>query len=402
MRHTVIFTVCMLLAALPALAQLDGKTITVKGGKADVVNAPVSVACAEAAPAGRVVVTDAKGKKEYPATLADGTLVFIVDKLKAGETKEFKVKTGAEGDPGVSLEKRAEGDIVDVKIDGKIFTAYHYGKEWKKPFLWPITSENGVTLTRDYPMDPNGKPQDHPHHKSMWSAYGDINGVDLWAEGENSGTQTAQEVTWGSGDAYGWIKSKNLWVDGAGKPVLSETREYRFYATPEAARFIDVNVTFTADQGDVQFNDTKEGGIVAVRMRHEMCNKNAVITNALGDKDEENCWGKPSPWCDFSAELKGSGWFGITIFDNPGNLRFPGSWHVRAYGLMGANSFGYSFYNEKAYNKGLIPERGDMPLKSGESKAFNYRVYVHAGDVEKARVADRFANYAEAPAAEIK
>ena len=40
--------------------------------------------------------------------------------------------------------------------------------------------------------------------------------------------------------------------------------------------------------------------------------------------------------------------------------------------------------------------------ESGESKAFNYRVYVHAGDVEKARVADRFANYAEAPAAEIK
>jgi len=64
---------------------------------------------------------------------------------------------------------------------------------------------------------------------------------------------------------------------------------------------------------------------------------------------------------------------------------------------MGANCFGYSYFNEKDYNKGLIPENGDFVLNQGESVTFHYRVYVHNGDVKRARVADRYADYATPP-----
>ena len=87
-----------------------------------------------------------------------------------------------------------------------------------------------------------------------------------------------------------------------------------------------------------------------------------MITNALGDKGEKTLWGKPSPWCDFTGDVPKAGLRGIAIFDNPANLRYPTSWHVRDYGLMGANCFGYSHFSKEAYNKGLIPENGDYLL----------------------------------------
>ncbi|MBW7863797.1 MAG: hypothetical protein GX580_14795 [Candidatus Hydrogenedens sp.] len=414
MRSVILLAAVCSLAVFPAMADLNGKMIQVKAGDTARVAVPVSVDCAEAAPEGPVTVVDSDSGAALPATLADGKLTFVVDKLAAGEDKVFSVKVDpGKAAPRVSLEKKSGEDIVDVTIDGKLFTSYHYGSQWKKPFLWPINTVDGVGVTRDFPMTTESTPRtarDHPHHKSLWSAYGEVKLAsagdeysDLWAEGGNSGTQKAGEVTWGSGDAYGWIKSENVWVNGADVPLIKESREYRFYATPESGRLLDVKVVFTADLGDVEFKDTKEGGIVAVRMRPDICGpKAAVITNAHGDVGEETAWGKPSPWCDFSGESKEAGWLGITIFDNPGNLRFPGSWHVRNYGLMGANSFGYSYFNEKAYNKGLIPERGDHTIKQGEPLVFNYRVYVHKGDVKEAAVADRYADYATPPEANWK
>lgn len=169
---------------------------------------------------------------------------------------------------------------------------------------------------------------------------------------------------------------------------------------PDSARMFDVCVTFTASYGDVDFGDTKEGGLVSVRMRQELSGANAVITNALGDVGEPTLWGKPAAWCDYSGALAGHGNCGVAIFDTPTNLRYPTSWHVRAYGLMGANCFGWKAFLEKDYNKPLIPApTGEFKLKNGEKLAFNYRVYVHRGDVKESAVADRFADYTDPPKA---
>ena len=301
---------------------------------------------------------------------------------------------------GVEVKKQDGKDVIDVTIDGKPFTAYHYSKEWKKPFLWPVLSEGGVGVTRDFPMDMEDTPKDHPHHKSMWSAYGEVNGVDCWAEGGNSGFQESGEVTSGTTPEFGWIRAKNTWTDKEHKPVMDEEREYRFYPSPENGRLIDVLITFTASHGDVLWSDTKEGGIVSVRMREEISGEGkAIITNALGDVGEANLWGKPAAWCDFSGDIPGAGVRGLTIFDHPTNLRYPTSWHVRNYGLMGANMFGYEDFGGKDYNKGLLPmEKGDLTLKNGEQLSFTFRVYVHSGDVAQAKVAEKYEEFAALPA----
>ncbi len=340
-----------------------------------------------------VSILEPKTGKEFPATIRNGELVFIPEGGLPNTEHIYELKIVDKPQPyapKVQIGPGEKENTLKVTICDKLFTVYHYGPEWKKPFLWPINSEGEVNLTRDYPMNPEGAPkiyQDHPHHKSFWTAYGDVNGVDVWTEGEGTGYQKAEEVTYGSGDAYGWILSKNKWYDKNGKYLVTEIREYRFYATSEKGRIFDAYVTFTAEEGDVVFKDTKEGGIVAARMSPEISSK-GIITIDTGETSEEKVWGKPSSWCDYSANLNNIGWRGLAIFDHPSNLRYPTSWHVRKYGLFAANCFGYSHFRQKDYNKNL-PENGDYTIKKGEQLSFKYRMYVHAGDVEQAMVKER-------------
>ena len=341
--------------------------------------------------------------KQFPATVQDGKLTFIPEGGLPNTEHFYEIMEAEASTPYVNFVtiKPRDGEAaLDVIIEDQLLTSYYHPADGKKPYLWPLNAAGGTPLTRGFPMDQNDLPKDHPHHRSFWSAFGDLNGADCWTEGGESGFQASGEVTSASGDAFGWIRAKNTWQDNARKPVIDEEREYRFYATPDTARMIDVSVTFTASHGDVKFGDTKEGGIVSLRMRKELCGANAVITNALGDVGEPNLWGKPAAWCDFSGKLGESGAFGVTIFDTPSNFRYPTSWHVRAYGLMGANAFGWADFGEKEYNKPLLPAaNGDHTLKSGEKLTFNYRVYVHKGDVKEAAVADRFADYTDPPKA---
>lgn len=399
---TLLTTIALLCLAVPA-QELDGRKIHVKAGNYLSVHVPLSLPCDSTQLGAVLSVVHPKTGKEFPATLRGGELVFIPEGMMPETEHEFVVKAVDSPDgytPKVVITKRDDEPVLDVVIEDIAFTAYHYSNENKKPFLWPVLSEGGVGVTRDFPMKQEDTPRfamDHPHHKSLYAAYGDVNGVDCWAEGANSGFQQSGEVTWGSGDAYGWVKAKNAWLDKDSKHVLTEEREYRFYATPEKGRLIDACVTFIADAGDVLFGDTKEGGIVAVRMRPELSYAKGVITNAEGDQGEETLWGKPSPWCDYSGEMPEIGWRGLAVLDHPSNLRYPTSWHVRKYGLMGANCFGYSDFIEKDYNKGLIPENGDYTLKEGEKLTFRHRIYVHSGNVEQAAVADRHADFATPP-----
>lgn len=401
------FTAGALALALSAYgvyaAELNGAKIKLTTGEHISKGAPVRIAFDGEAPEGVISVQD-EGGRAYPATLRNGELTFVLERALANTESVLTVQVDSAGiEPKVMVQKQGNGDAVDVMINGELFTSYVYSNDNKKPFLYPVLSEDGVPVTRDFPMKTEDIPkigQDHPHHKSLWTAYGDVNGADCWDEGGHSGFQQSDDVTWGSGNAYGWIHAKNTWQDNARKALLTEEREYRFYATPADARVMDVRVTFTADKGEVKFGDTKEGGIVSVRMRPELSYANGEITNALGDKGEGKCWGKPSPWCDYSGELPGIGFRGITVMDNPANFRYPTSWHVRGYGLMGANCFGYSYFKEKPYNKDLVPDNGDHTLKEGENLTFNYRVLVHSDDVVRARISDRFADYATPPKAE--
>lgn len=384
---------------------LDGKELVITGDVSR--QTPIYVSADGASDELVVSVENAATGAVYPGTVRGGQLCFIAEGIKGGADCVVRAQPAKrKSTPRVHIVKQQDADALTVTIDGEHFTTYHYTKDYMKPFLWPVNDEGGVGLTRDHPMAPLAEEfsfaRDHVHHKSFWTAYGEVNGVDFWGEGKGAGTQRTDKVDFGSGDAFGWIRAEDTWVDVKGNPQLTEIREYRFYATRDDARLFDTLVTLRADHGDALLSDTKEGGLVALRMRPEMCYDNGVITNAQGDVGEGQCWGKPSPWCDYSADMKDVGWRGITVMDNPTNFRAPTSWHVRNYGLMGANCFGYSYFSQKDYNKALMPANGDHTIKKGEALDMKYRIYVHSGDVKQARVAGRFSDYAAGPQASWK
>ena len=89
----------------------------------------------------------------------------------------------AAADETVKFQKHA--DSVEVLIGGKAFTTYYFGPNSPKPYMSPLRSAQGTVVTRGFPMrtDIPGERHDHPHHRALFFAHGDINGIDFWGEG---------------------------------------------------------------------------------------------------------------------------------------------------------------------------------------------------------------------------
>jgi len=171
----------------------------------------------------------------------------------------------------------------------------------------------------------------------------------------------------------------------------------RVYRLPDTARLLDIDICFRATAGKVVFGDTKEGGLCAARMRTEFQadakGREGRLVNSEG-RTGEAAWGKKALWVDCSGLVDGKR-LGFALFDAPGNLRHPGTWHARTYGLLTANPFGLQAFDKAA-------EKGDYTLEAGKEMTQRYRVYFHPGDEAEARVADRFADFASPPKAAWK
>src|SRR5271169_1376193 len=92
-----------------------------------------------------------------------------------------------------TVEKTDDGLVVN--LDGQLFTKYLV-QSGNKPILWPIIGPTGKPMTRDYPMrDRPGQAKDHPHQRSMWFTYGNVGGIDFWADEPGAGTIKHLEFT---------------------------------------------------------------------------------------------------------------------------------------------------------------------------------------------------------------
>ncbi|HPA47385.1 MAG TPA: PmoA family protein [bacterium] len=335
-------------------------------------------------------------------------ITFIPPKLEADQILRLIPATASGPEQRMQVRKAADYRI-DVTAGDTLITSYCFQPDSEKPYLYPVIGPKGTHLTRGFPMEnldfeKELKAQDHPHHRSFWVSYGDVNGGDFWMMGKD--IQKTDEIAVAeSGAVYGRILAKNSWMKADGQRCVSEQREYLFYNTPEEARVIDSVVTFTATDGDALFGATKEGGICSFRLNPKIdeSHGNGVMRNSEGGQGAKECWAHRAAWCDYYGTLDGNV-VGIAVFDHPTNLRYPTWWHIRDYGLYSANCFGLrDFFQLPIKSERDQPNKhvGDYLLPAGKSLTFNYRVVLHAGDTDQARIADRFAGYATPPQAEI-
>ena len=331
----------------------------------------------------------------------EGTeLSFIVEDLKAGDAVEYKLKVDEKAEVSGSAELEPKENAIDVKIMGKRFTTYVYdGEDFIRPYLFPVLAPCGAKVTRSYPMIEGvpGETSDHPHHKSIWIAHGDVNGVDNWSQQEGHGRTAHREfLDQISGPVYAKIATRNDWVGPDGKKVMGEESSFTFYNVDDGGHIFDVVVKLTATEGKVVFGDTKEGGIISVRMASSIdVPKGGTIVNSYGGITEAETWGKKAHWCDYYGSTEGKT-AGIAVLEHTENLRHPTNWHVRNYGLMTANCFGLSyFYNDKSID-------GDYTLEAGGELVFSYRLYIHDGSTEEADVSGKYHDYINPPTVEIE
>lgn len=284
---------------------------------------------------------------------------------------------------------------VNVNLDGKPFTRYVL-RSGSKPILWPLIGPHGNPITRQYPMKESGPDEraDHPHHRSFWFTHGDVNGISFWHEPKVGKFGIIQHRRFEriSSGPVGQIVSENDWIDNSDKLHCQDRRIVTF-SVHEEHPIIDFEITISAGDQPVTFGDTKEGcfGIrVAGPMKVEAAQGGKIVNReGLADAD---AWGKPSPWVDYSGPaVKGGPTVGIAILNHPKSFRFPTYWHVRTYGLFAANPFGlHNFKNSKDVD-------GSHTLQAGEKMTLAYRVLVHTGDAQTAKIDEAFERYRNTP-----
>ena len=100
--------------------------------------------------------------------------------------------------------------------------------------------------------------------------------------------------------------------------------------------------------------------------------------NSTGQRDA-HAWGRRAAWVDYSGRSD-STVVGVTLMDHPDNLRHPTWRHARDYGPLAANPFGmHDFENAPA-------GRGDFVLPAGATLPLRYRLCLHEGDADDARI----------------
>jgi Methane oxygenase PmoA len=299
---------------------------------------------------------------------------------------------------------------VDITIDGKPFTSYIWPTSLKKPVLYPLITDQGITVTRGYPLEPRpGERVDHPHHAGLWFNYGNVNGYDFWnnsdaikPEGRSKMGSIFQKkiVSTKSGADQGELVVESVWITGENKEILKDTTKYVF-TKRRAGRSIDQITTLEA-LDKVVFNDDKEG-LLGMRVAHWLESadeKGGIFMDASGKPTKVDsadtagatgvyltsegvkggaAWGTRGRWCTLTGTNPEGHTVTIAIIDQPKNPGFPTYWHARGYGLFAANPLGRSIFDPKQ-----LPF--NYTIEKGQTATFRYRVILFSQTVDAAQM----------------
>jgi hypothetical protein len=286
------------------------------------------------------------------------------------------------------VEARETDGGAEVLIDGKPFVTY-VTRSGHQPALWPVYGPGGAAMTRSFPLGPllPHEHDDHPHHRSIWFAHGDVNGYDFWLEPDSAGkdqpnTQIVHrrfaKVANAAGQAM--IVTENDWmVDD--QRLFSDVRNWTFGVEGQQ-RWIELEIELIAHDKPIAWGDTKEGTF-SVRVAGTMKVDEKLggrIINSEGQIDAD-AWGQPAAWVDYTGPV-GEQTLGIAMLSHPSNFRPNCRWHVRTYGLFAANPFG-----NKDFPPGE-PAQGTHTIPAGKSLKLRYRIVIHPADTASAGIAD--------------
>lgn len=353
------------------------------------------------------------------------TIIGLIILTGLSACKPEKNKSSIQSDADKVTEKRIQlvrddaHNKVSVLIEGKLFTAYRYPDNIKKPILYPLITPQGSNITRKFPLEPSaGERVDHPHQVGVWFNYGDVNGLDFWnnsdsiklEERAHYGTIIHRKIlNMEDGDEQARLEVTMDWIAPDGEVLLNENTRFIFQGKGDEYS-IDRITKLTAPNKEVVFKDNKEGvlGIrVARELEHPSNNPN-IFTDANGlptavpvlnnqgvngnyisseGVEGNDCWGTRADWVNLTSTI-GEEEISLAILDHKENVGYPTYWHARGYGLFAANPLGQEVFSngKESLNLTLLP---------GEDVTFKHRIIVASKDLGKPELDSRFTQFSK-------
>jgi len=378
----------LLAAALPAAAG----PIAVAGGKTDqtnvVVTAPLPAGGAAAPnavtlPDGTHVPAQVVKPALLPADAKADALVFVLPKLKAGETVTVTPTTLNHMTPPPQFKFVAEkGRHTDLLFDGRPVLQYFHPAHDPadhfftfKPFHHVYDPATGKTLlTNGSAKTP--KDGTFPHHRGLFYGWNKIaydgKTADIWHGSKNVFARHDKVLSEEAGQVLGRQRAAISWHGEDGAAFATEARELTAYAVP-GGTLIDFASVLTTDRPSVKLDGDPQHAGFHFRANMEVATKTAKQTYYLrpdgkGKPGETRNWpGQKDhvdlPWDAASFVVGGARYTVLRVShpDNPKEAR--GS--ERDYGRFG-DYFAYEL----------------TPAKPLEVK---YRVWVQEGEMTVAQ-----------------
>ena len=254
--------------------------------------------------------------------------------------------------------RRNAPNLLDVRAGGESFCTVRLGGGDRTPAIFPLNAPGRRLVVRGFPfVRIDGESRDHPHHRGLWFAHGDVGGLDFWHDPacrvvvrrhEILGEDTVRFVA-------GWI--------GPEGPVATETRTLRFTADPHRHR-IETTIELVPVGERLVMGDTKEG-MFAMRLAPTLRVEGSVARGRLENAEgvfDRACWGRRSAWMIAEGPIGGR-LVRVTVEDHEENPGFPTHWHARPYGLLAANPFGRRAFEGDDAPSGATTITRESPLR---------------------------------------
>lgn len=316
-----------------------------------------------------------------PNRKADGSpaegpvrLVADISGTSASGERRFKLEADANPTPASSFTFRS----VDRRSLGlwekdRPVLVYNHGvishdglreDRSRSSYVHPLYGIEGESLTDDFPAD-------HQHHRGLFWAWPHIHvggkEYDLWlVKGirQEFGRWLARDT----GPSGALLGIENSWM-ADGRKLLTERVWLDVHPATRDSRIVDVTLVLEPGPEPVTLDGApgKSYGGLNLRFapRHDL-----VITTPKGNGPDDLLMTK-LPWADFTAKFAAAPQAtGAAILVAPEHPNFPPTWMTRHYGIL---SVGWP---------GVTPQT----LEPGRPTTLRYRVWIHRGQVDAARL----------------
>ncbi|MFO8015007.1 MAG: PmoA family protein [Phycisphaerae bacterium] len=260
---------------------------------------------------------------------------------------------------------------------------FNFDKALHLPHFHPVATLDGRTLTWD-------SPPDHAWHHALWFAWKFVGGVNYWELDRETGRSPGvtawhfpRVLPYADGSARIEMGLTYRPAGTEGDPVMTERRLLE--TSPPGADgvyHLDWTSTFTAGNRDVKLDRTPLAGEpggkdwggyagLSVRLAKDLTDRAAVSSDGPVELEGDKYRGKHTAMG--YAGILGGKPAGIAILDHPKNLNAPTPWYVIVGKPMSFFSPAVLCYKPHT-------------LKAGESMTLRYRVLVHPGRWDAARL----------------